>query len=126
MCVCRTYQGADISSNHSFVMCKLKLRLKRTPRQRRQEPQTDIELLDNAVRRKALSDQVEKGSPGIDDITGEMNQAVGEKVVEELHALCNQIWKEGIIPEEWAKSVIITIPKKGDLSHAAITEQLRS
>ena len=55
-------------------------------------------------------------SSGIDDITGELVQAGGEKVVEELHYIYNQIWKEGSLPEEWAKSVIITIPKKGDLS----------
>jgi len=39
-------------------------------------------------------------SPGIDDITGEIIQAGGEKVTEELHAICNPIWKEGSIPEE--------------------------
>jgi len=37
-------------------------------------------------------------------------------VIEELHAMCNQMWKKGRVPDEWAKSVIITISKKGDLS----------
>jgi len=55
-------------------------------------------------------------SPGIDDITGEMIQAGGDRVAEEIHGICNQIWQEGKVPEEWAKSVIITIPKKGDLA----------
>jgi len=35
--------------------------------------------------------------------------------VDELHRICKQVWKEGRIPEGWAKSKIITIPKKGDL-----------
>jgi Reverse transcriptase (RNA-dependent DNA polymerase) len=48
-----------------------------------------------------------------------MIQAGGDKVIEELHAICNQIWKEGRIPEEWTKSVIITLPKKGDLSQCS-------
>jgi len=39
--------------------------------------------------------------------------------MEELHAICNQIWKEGSIPEEWTKSVIVTIPKKEDLSQCS-------
>jgi len=37
-------------------------------------------------------------SPGIDDITGEMIQAGGEKkFIEESYAICNQMWKEGSI-----------------------------
>ena len=43
-------------------------------------------------------------------------KSCGEEVVKEIHGICNQIWEEGSIPEEWAKSVIITIPKKGDLA----------
>ena len=58
-------------------------------------------------------------SPGIDDITGEMIQAGGDRVTDELHEICNQIWQEGRVPEEWAKSVIITIPKKGDLAECS-------
>jgi len=48
-----------------------------------------------------------------------MIQAWGEKVTEELHAICNQIRKEGSIPEEWTKSVIVTIRKKGDQSQCS-------
>jgi hypothetical protein len=55
-------------------------------------------------------------SPGSDGITGEMIQAGGEKLAAEIHVICNEIWKQKRIPEEWAKSVIITIPKKGDLA----------
>lgn len=58
-------------------------------------------------------------SPGIDDITGEMIQAGGDRVTEEIHEICKQIWQEGRVPEEWAKSVIITIPKKGDLAECS-------
>ena len=54
-----------------------------------------------------------------------MIQAGGEKVTEEIHTICTQIWQEGKIPEEWVKSVIITIPKKGDLAECSrITGQL--
>jgi hypothetical protein len=55
-------------------------------------------------------------SPGTDGITGEMIQAGGEMLMAEIHSLCNQAWHEGGIPAEWAKSIIVTIPKKGDLA----------
>ncbi len=33
-----------------------------------------------------------------------MIQAGGEKVTDAIHTICNQIWQEGRVPEEWAKS----------------------
>ena len=32
-----------------------------------------------------------------------------------MTTLCQQIWKTQELPEMWSKSLIITIPKKGDL-----------
>ncbi len=58
--VCRTFQGADISSDHSLVMCKLKLRLKRTSRKQRHEPRRNIDALCNAMVRAAFMDKVEQ------------------------------------------------------------------
>ena len=31
--------------------------------------------------------------------------------------LCNRIWSEEKIPEEWKKGLLIKLPKKGDLSY---------
>lgn len=31
--------------------------------------------------------------------------------------LCNQIWSEEQVPEEWKKGLLIKLPEKGDLSH---------
>src|SRR5206468_1259705 len=28
---------------------------------------------------------------------------------------CQQIWKEGSVPMEWTRSILVTLPKKGDL-----------
>ena len=36
-----------------------------------------------------------------------------------MHKLCNKAWEEGTIPEEWGKSILVPIPKKGDLSHCS-------
>jgi len=58
-------------------------------------------------------------SPGIDDVTEEKIQAGGERVTEELYAICNQLWKEGSMSEDRTLSVIVTIPKKGDLSQCS-------
>ena len=54
-------------------------------------------------------------SPGIDNIPGELIQAGGEDMITALHNICNQIWKDKIWPQNWTRSLIITLPKKGDL-----------
>ena len=46
-----------------------------------------------------------------------MLQAGGEQLTRQIHKLCNKAWHEGTIPEEWSKSILVPIPKKGDLSH---------
>src|SRR5271163_1874304 len=55
-------------------------------------------------------------SPGNDGITSEMIKASGETLAKEIHGICNQVWRDGKVPEEWTKSVLVTIPKKGDLT----------
>ena len=58
-------------------------------------------------------------SPGSDEITAEMIQAGGEQLVRQILWLCNKAWNESTIPEEWSKSILVPIPKKGDLSQCA-------
>ena len=36
-----------------------------------------------------------------------------------LHKICFNIWETGIWPEIWTKSLIITLPKKGNLQHCS-------
>ena len=55
-------------------------------------------------------------SPGSDEITAKMIQAGEEQLVRQIHLLCNKAWNESTIPEEWSKSILVPIPKKGDLS----------
>jgi hypothetical protein len=43
-------------------------------------------------------------------------QAGGEQLARQMHELCNKAWEEGTIPDEWGKSILVPIPKKGDLS----------
>ena len=58
-------------------------------------------------------------SPGSDGVTAEMLQAGGEPLSRQIHKLCNKAWHEGTIPEEWGKSILVPIPKKGDLSNCS-------
>ena len=58
-------------------------------------------------------------SPGSDGITAAMIQAGGEQLVRQIHWLCNKVWNESTIPEEWSKSILVPIPKKRDLSQCA-------
>ena len=45
--LCRTFQGADIASDHSLILCNLKLRLKHSPR-RQYEKRRNMQALDNS------------------------------------------------------------------------------
>ncbi|CAF0805508.1 unnamed protein product [Adineta ricciae] len=67
----------------------------------------------------AISALKKNKSPGSDGIPAEMLQAGGEPLARQIYQLCNKAWHEGTIPEEWGKSILIPIPKKGDLSNCS-------
>ncbi|CAF5052076.1 unnamed protein product, partial [Rotaria magnacalcarata] len=83
----------------------------------------DIEPPEDEVHQDILYSEVQTAinslkrnkSPGSDGITAEMLQAGGEPLSRQIHKLCNKAWHEGTIPEEWGKSILVPIPKKGDL-----------
>ena len=37
------------------------------------------------------------------------------ELTKQIHRLFCKIWEIETIPEEWSKSIIVTLPKKGDL-----------
>ena len=45
----------------------------------------------------------------------ELVQAGGEAMIDILTAICNKIWKTGEWPTTWTQSLVITVPKKGNL-----------
>ena len=53
-------------------------------------------------------------SPGIDEIPAELLKATGESGEKIFLKLCNRSWKTKKWPDERTKSMIITLPKKGD------------
>ena len=54
-------------------------------------------------------------SAGVDNIPAELVQAGGEAMFDILTAICNKIWKTGEWPTKWTQSLVITLPKKGNL-----------
>ena len=54
-------------------------------------------------------------SPGVDNVPAELVKAAGEEAVEALTVLCQKIWNEKKWPEEWTKSLVMPLPKKGNL-----------
>ena len=72
----------------------------------------DDTILEGEVRR-AIQRLKNNKSPGNDGITGEMIKHGGDIIIQEMHQLCNAIWKEGRTPAEWKKSILVVLHKKG-------------
>ena len=53
-------------------------------------------------------------SAGVSNIRAELVQAGGEDVITTLRTICNKIWQTEW-PTLWTQSLVITLPKKGNL-----------
>jgi len=74
------------------------------------------DISQDEVNRTEPSKQLKNGkAAGIDEIQPELLK-YGESAVPYFTILCNQIWQCHTIPTEWRNGIIITLPKKGDLS----------
>ena len=51
---------------------------------------------------------------GGDGIPAELFQVLRHDAVKVLHSICQQIWKTQQGPQDWKRSVFISIPKKGN------------
>ena len=51
---------------------------------------------------------------GGDGIPVELFQILKDDVMKVLHSICQQIWKTQQWPQDWTRSVLISIPKKGN------------
>ncbi|GFR71232.1 endonuclease-reverse transcriptase [Elysia marginata] len=54
-------------------------------------------------------------APGVDNIPSKLLKAGGEEVNNIFTALCQRIWNERKWPTEWTKSLVVPLPKKGNL-----------
>ena len=55
-----------------------------------------------------------KKASGGDGIPVELFQILKDDAVKVLHSICQQIWKTQQWPQDWKRSVLIPIPKKGN------------
>ena len=65
---------------------------------------------------EAAIHSLQKGkAAGVDNIPAELVKAGGETIVNVLLDICNKIWTSGEWPKPWTQSLVITLPKKGNL-----------
>ena len=65
---------------------------------------------------EAAAQSVKNGkSAGVDNVPAELVQAGGEDVITALTTFCNKIRQTGEWPTPWTQSLVITLPKKGNL-----------
>ena len=53
------------------------------------------------------------------EILAELFKSLKEDAVKVLHSLCQQIWKTQQWPQDWKRSILIPIPKKGSTKECA-------
>ena len=63
---------------------------------------------------------------GGDGIPADIFQILKDDAVKVLHSTCQQIWKTQQWPQDWKRSVFISIPKKGNAKECSTTAQLHS
>ena len=62
----------------------------------------------------ALGSMTTNKASGGDGIPAELFQNLKDDAVKVLHSICQQIWKTHQWPQDWKRSVFISIPKKGN------------
>ena len=56
---------------------------------------------------------------GCDKIPAELFKSLKDDAIKVLHSLCQQIWKTQQWPQDWKRSILIPIPKKGSTKECA-------
>ena len=51
----------------------------------------------------------------VDDLQIELLKEAGKEAIDMLTALCQKIWETKMWPQEWQRSIFLTLPKKVDL-----------
>ena len=75
----------------------------------------------------ALGSITTKKASGGDGISVELFQILKDDAVKALHSICQQIWQTQQWPQDWKRSVFITIPKKVSsvqFSHSVVSDSL--
>ena len=83
------------------------------------------DILDCEVQWALGSITTNKASGG-DGIPMELFQILKDDTVKVLHSVCQQIWETQQWPQDWKRSVFISIPKKGNAKECSTNAQLHS
>ena len=63
---------------------------------------------------------------GCDGIPVELFKTLKDDAIKVLHSICQQIWKTQQWPQDWKRSILIPIPKKGSTKNVQTIGQLHS
>ena len=75
-------------------------------------PEQDI--LESEVEWVLESTAVNKAS-GCDGIPVELFKTLKDDAIKVLHSICLQIWKTQLWPQDWKRSILIPVPKRGSI-----------
>ena len=76
------------------------------------------DIMENHVKWALGNTDVNKAS-GYDGIPAELFKTLKDDAINVLHSLCQQIWKTQQWPQDWKRSILIPIPKKGSTTECA-------
>ena len=76
------------------------------------------DILECEVKWALRSTAVNKAS-GCDDILAELFKYLKDDDIKVLHSLCQKIWKTQLWSQDWKRSILIPIPKKGSTKECA-------
>ena len=79
-------------------------------------PEPDIP--ESKVKWTLGSTAVNKAS-GCDGIPVELFKILKDNAIKALHSICQQIWKTQQWPQDWKRSTLIPVPKKGSTKECA-------
>ena len=80
-----------------------------------QPPEEDLQPILREEAEIAVASLKRGKSAGVDNIPAELVQASGETMTDVLTEICNKIWRTGEWPTPRTQSLIITLPKEGNL-----------
>lgn len=76
---------------------------------------TDTDSFPSSKKEEEMKSLKKGKSSGIDNIPRELVHAGNVAIIIALHAICQKIWKRREWPTHWTQSLMITLPKKGNL-----------
>jgi len=80
-------------------------------------PTSDTDRTPNITRSEVTEaiNHLKKGKAAGKDNIPAVLLNTGTTTVDILHSICNKIWQSGVWPTQWTKSIIVPLPKKGEL-----------